>query len=218
VKKFVFSSTCATYGVPQTLPITEIMPQAPINPYGQTKLDMENVLKAVAHAHGLSFAAFRYFNAAGAAADAQIGEDHDPETHLIPVILQAVMGLKPELTVFGTDYPTPDGTNVRDYIHVEDLADAHILAMGKLAPGKSIQCNLGTGRGFSVREIIKTAEKVTGKAVPVKWGPRRAGDAIALYANPAKAKEVLGWEAKHKDPQTIIASAWKWFQAHPKGY
>jgi UDP-glucose-4-epimerase GalE len=219
VEKFVFSSTCATYGNPDAVPITEEESKKPVSPYGRSKWMVEEVLMDyLASRKTFSFAALRYFNASGCALDGSIGEDHDPETHLIPVILQAVMGLKPELTVFGTDYPTPDGTNVRDYIHVEDLADAHILAMGKLAPGKSIQCNLGTGRGFSVREIIKTAEKVTGKAVPVKWGPRRAGDAIALYANPAKAKEVLGWEAKHKDPQTIIASAWKWFQAHPKGY
>lgn len=219
VEKFVFSSTCATYGNPDVVPITEEESKKPVSPYGRSKWMMEEILMDyLASRKGFSFAALRYFNASGCALDGTIGEDHDPETHLIPVILQAVMGLKPELTVFGTDYPTPDGTNVRDYIHVEDLADAHILAMRKLAPGKSIQCNLGTGRGFSVKEIIRTAEKVTGKTVPVKWGPRRSGDAIALYANPAKAKELLGWEAKHKDPETIIASAWKWFQAHPKGY
>lgn len=219
VEKFVFSSTCATYGDPDKIPITEEESKKPVSPYGRSKWMVEQILQDYIHSRkSFSFAALRYFNASGCAMDGTIGEDHDPETHLIPVILQAIMGLKPELTVFGTDYPTPDGTNVRDYIHVEDLADAHILAMGKLAPGVSIQCNLGTGRGFSVKEIIQTAEKVTGKKVPVKYGPRRAGDAIALYANPAKAKAVLGWEAKYKDPEQIIASAWRWFQKHPKGY
>jgi len=164
------------------------------------------------------FAALRYFNASGCAMDGTLGEDHDPETHLIPVVLQAVMGVRPALTVFGTDYPTKDGTNVRDYIHVDDLADAHIGAMEKLKAGEPIYANLGTGSGFSVKEIIKTAEKVTGKTVPVTYGPRRGGDAIALYANPARAKNVLGWEAKHKDPEVIIRSAWNWFSKHPKGY
>lgn len=165
-----------------------------------------------------AYAALRYFNASGCALDGSIGEDHDPETHLIPVIFMAIDGQRPELTVFGTDYPTKDGTNIRDYIHVEDLADAHIAAMTKLTSGTTLAANLGTGNGFSVKEIIATAEKVTGKKVPVKYGPRRAGDAIALYADPSFAKKVLGWEAKHKDPQTIIASAWKWFEKNPKGY
>lgn len=219
VEKFVFSSTCATYGDPDKIPITEEEKKAPVSPYGRSKWMMEQILQDYLHSRkSFSFAALRYFNASGCALDGTIGEDHDPETHLIPVILQTILGQRKEITVFGTDYPTPDGTNVRDYIHVEDLADAHIAAMTKLTPGMSIQCNLGTGRGFSVKEIIKAAEKVTGKTVPVKYGPRRAGDAIALYANPAKAKELLGWEAKHKDPEAIIASAWKWFQAHPHGY
>lgn len=219
VEKFVFSSTCATYGDPDKVPITEDESKKPVSPYGRSKWMVEQILQDYLHSRkSFSFAALRYFNASGCALDGTIGEDHDPETHLIPVILQTVLGQRPEITVFGTDYPTPDGTNVRDYIHVEDLADAHILAMTKLAPGTSIQCNLGTGKGFSVKEIIKAAEKVTGKTVPVKWGPRRAGDAIALYANPAKAKELLGWEAKHKDPESIIRSAWTWFQKHPKGY
>ena len=165
-----------------------------------------------------SFAALRYFNASGCAMDGSIGEDHDPETHLIPVVLQAVLGVRKEITVFGTDYPTPDGTNIRDYIHVDDLADAHIKAMEKLSPGMSIFCNLGTGNGFSVKQIISTVEKVTGRKVPLKYGPRRAGDAIALYADPSRAKSVLGWEARHKDPETIIRSAWNWFEKHPKGY
>ena len=150
--------------------------------------------------------------------DGTIGEDHDPETHLIPVVLQSIMGLRPEITVFGTDYPTKDGTNIRDYIHVDDLADAHIAAMERLEAGKPIYCNLGTGNGFSVRDIIGAAEKVTGKPAPVKYGPRRAGDAIALFADPRRAKELLGWEAKITDPETIIRSAWNWFSRHPKGY
>ena len=150
--------------------------------------------------------------------DGSLGEDHDPETHLIPVILQAIQGVRSGITVFGTDYPTADGTNVRDYIHVDDLADAHILAMEKLKDGNPIYCNLGTGKGFSVKEIIKTAEKVTGKKAPVTYGPRRPGDAIALYADPSRAKKLLGWEAKHKDPESIIRSAWNWFSKHPNGY
>jgi UDP-glucose 4-epimerase len=165
-----------------------------------------------------AFAALRYFNASGCALDGSIGEDHDPETHLIPVTIQVAMGLRPALTLFGTDYPTPDGTNVRDYIHVEDLADAHILAMEKLKPAEAMFLNLGTGRGFSNREIIATVEKVTGKKVPVKEAPRRAGDAVALYADPSKAKATIGWEAKHKDPESIIRSAWNWFSKHPRGY
>ncbi len=219
VNRFVFSSTCATYGDPDKVPITEDEKKAPVSPYGRSKLMVEHILQDYIQANKkFSFAALRYFNASGCAMDGTLGEDHDPETHLIPVTLQAVMGLRPQLVVFGTDYPTPDGTNVRDYIHVEDLADAHILAMEKLQDGQPIYCNLGTGRGFSVKEIIQTAEKVTGKKVPVTYGPRRAGDAIALYADPSRAKKLLGWEAKHKDPETIIRSAWNWFSKHPHGY
>lgn len=219
VKKFVFSSTCATYGDPTSVPITEREKKAPVSPYGRSKLMVEQVLTDVlASDKEFSFAALRYFNASGCSLDGTIGEDHDPETHLIPSTIQAVLGLRPGLTVFGTDYPTPDGTNIRDYIHVEDLADAHILAMQTLTAGQSVFCNLGTGRGFSVREIIATVEKVAGKKVPVTFGPRRAGDAIALYADPSLAKEVLGWEAKHKDPETIIRSAWNWHSKNPGGY
>ncbi|HWE93112.1 MAG TPA: UDP-glucose 4-epimerase GalE [Tepidisphaeraceae bacterium] len=221
VSRFVFSSTCAIYGDPDKIPITEDEKKAPVSPYGRSKLMVEQVLADAAGPKswpGFSFAALRYFNASGCAMDGTVGEDHDPETHLIPVLLQAILGLRPGLTVFGTDYPTPDGTNVRDYIHVDDLADAHIKAMEKLQPGKPIYCNLGTGRGFSVKEIIATAEKVTGKKAPVTFGPRRAGDAIALYADPSRAKNLLGWEAKHKDPEAIIRSAWNWLKDHPKGY
>ena len=219
MKKFVFSSTCATYGDPERVPITEDQRRAPVSPYGRSKLMVEEILADELVADkSFSFAALRYFNASGCAADGSIGEDHDPETHLIPVTLQVAMGQRPALQLFGTDYPTPDGTNVRDYIHVEDLADAHILAMQKLAPGQPIYLNLGTGRGFSNREIIAAVEKVTGKKVPVKEGPRRAGDAVALYADPSRAKATIGWEAKYKDPEAIIRTAWNWFSKHPHGY
>jgi UDP-glucose 4-epimerase len=219
VKKFVFSSTCATYGDPDVVPITEDESKKPVSPYGRSKWMVEQILMDLANARkDFRFAALRYFNASGCSLDGTLGEDHDPETHLIPVILQAVLGIRDKITVFGTDYPTFDGTNIRDYIHVEDLADAHIRAMNKLDELQTIQCNLGTGRGFSVKQIIQTVEKVTGKKVPVEYGPRRAGDAIALWADPQKAKQLLGWEAKYKDPETIIRSAWNWFQKHPKGY
>ena len=219
VSRFVFSSTCAVYGDPDKIPITEEEKKAPVSPYGRSKLVVEWILQDLAQSwKDFKFAALRYFNASGCAMDGTLGEDHDPETHLIPVILQAILGTRPGITVFGTDYPTPDGTNVRDYIHVDDLADAHIAAMEKLQPGKPIFCNLGTGRGFSVKEIIQTAEAVTGKKAPVTYGPRRAGDAIALYADPSRARTLLGWEAKLKDPKVIIQSAWNWFKDHPHGY
>jgi UDP-glucose 4-epimerase len=220
VERFVFSSTCAVYGDPDKIPITEDEKKAPVSPYGRSKLMVEQVLTDYAVANPkFKFAALRYFNASGCAIDGTLGEDHNPEPHLIPVIFQAIVGQRPKLTVFGTDYPTKDGTNVRDYIHVDDLADAHIKAMQKLGTDqRTIFCNLGTGAGFSVKEIISTAEKVTGKKVPVEYGPRRAGDAIALYANPSRAKQLLGWEAKYKNPEAIIASAWKWFEKNPSGY
>lgn len=219
VKKFVFSSTCATYGEPKTLPIKEDFPQAPINPYGQTKLDVENALKALAHANGLSFAALRYFNAAGAAQDGSIGEDHSPETHLIPVIFETLLGKRDHVYIFGTDYPTPDGTCLRDYIHVDDLARAHILALEKLEePGTQLFVNLGTGKPYSVKEIITAAEKASGKVVPVQEAPRRAGDPAALYADPTLAQTTLGWEPQCSDLETIVSSAWKWHATHPDGY
>jgi len=219
VERFVFSSTCAVYGDPDKIPITEEEKKAPVSPYGRSKLQVEQILQDTPLGwKSFRFAALRYFNASGCAMDGSLGEDHDPETHLIPVVLQTIQGVRLEMSVFGTDYPTKDGTNVRDYIHVDDLADAHIAAMEKLKAGEPIFCNLGTGNGFSVREIIQAAEKATGKKVNVKYGPRRAGDAIALYADASKAKRVLGWEAKHKDPESIIRSAWNWFSKHPKGY
>src|SRR3954468_16141329 len=219
VNRFVFSSTCAVYGDVEKMPITEDEKKAPVSPYGRSKLMVEHVLTDYANSNKkFSFAALRSFNASGCAMDGTIGEDHEPEPHLIPVVLQSILGVKDKVTLFGEDYPTPDGTNVRDYIHVDDLGDAHIKAMEKLRDGQQLFLNLGTGRGFSVKEIIRTAEQVTGKKVPLAIGPRRAGDAVALYANPARAKEALGWEAKYKDPKTIIQSAWNWFKDHPRGY
>lgn len=219
VERFVFSSTCAIYGDPDRVPITEDEKKAPVSPYGRSKLMVEQVLADVpAGWKDFKFAALRYFNASGCAMDGSLGEDHNPETHLIPVILQALLGVRPGITVFGADYPTKDGTNIRDYIHVEDLADAHIAAMERLDAQKQIYCNLGTGNGFSVKEIIAAAERVTGKRVPVTYGPRRPGDAIALYADPTRARQLLGWQAKYKDPEPIIRSAWNWFKDHPRGY
>ncbi|MFT4901358.1 MAG: UDP-glucose 4-epimerase [Lentimonas sp.] len=219
VKKFVFSSTCATYGEPEQLPIVETMRQTPINPYGQTKLDVENCLKAFAHAYGLSFAAFRYFNAAGAAQDGLIGEDHHPETHLIPLVIDAATGRRENIRIFGTDYATPDGTCLRDYVHVDDLSRAHIAVFPKLEqPGVGLFYNLGTGRPSSVREIIKAVESVTGLQVPVVEDARRAGDPPALYADSTKAQQELGWEIRYPDVASIIETAWRWHQGNPDGY
>ncbi len=219
VTKFVFSSTCATYGIPEKMPITENLHQSPINPYGQTKLDVENLLKALAHAHGLSFAAFRYFNAAGAAEDGTIGEDHNPETHLIPLAIDAATGKRPALQVFGTDYPTPDGTCLRDYVHVDDLSRAHIAVFEKLTkPGTAHFYNLGTGTPTSVLEVIRAVEKVTGKKVPYTPAPRRAGDPPALYADSTKAKTELNWQIKFPSIDPIVATAWKWHSANPNGF
>jgi UDP-glucose 4-epimerase len=219
VKKFVFSSTCATYGIPDRLPITEDLPQAPINPYGQTKLDVENALKALAHAHGLSSASFRYFNAAGAALDGAIGEDHKPETHLIPLVLDTALGKRENIKIFGTDYPTPDGTCLRDYVHVDDLSRAHIAAFDKLeAPGQSLFYNLGTGTPTSVREVISAAEEVTGKRIPAIEEERRPGDPPSLYADSTKAQEELNWNIEFPDIRSIIETAWNWHRQHPRGY
>jgi UDP-glucose 4-epimerase len=219
VKQFVFSSTCATFGVPDRLPMTEDLPQAPINPYGQTKLDVENVLKALARAYGLSFAAFRYFNAAGAAEDGSIGEDHDPETHLIPLAIDAALGRRPPLRLFGTDYPTPDGTCLRDYVHVDDLSRAHIAVFDRLTkPGTGLFYNLGTGTPNSNREVIRAVERISGRKVPLAEAPRRAGDAPALYADSTLARRELGWKVKFGDIESIVDTAWKWHSTHPKGF
>jgi len=219
VRKFVFSSTCATYGIPEKMPITEALPQKPINPYGQTKLDVENMLKALAPATGLSFASFRYFNAAGAAEDGSIGEDHDPESHLIPLAIGAAQGLRPALQIFGNDYPTPDGTCLRDYVHVDDLSRAHIAAFPLLeSRGAQHFYNLGTGTPTSVLEVIRAVEKVSGLKVPANFAPRRAGDPPALYADASKARTELGWTPKFQTIEPIVATAWRWHQAKPKGY
>lgn len=213
VKNIVFSSTCATYGNPQYMPLDEKHPQAPINPYGKTKFMMEQIMADYETAYGLKYAALRYFNAAGADADAQLGESHDPETHLIPLVLKAIKGDIPEIKVFGTDYDTPDGTCIRDYIHVEDLADAHMKALEKLfETQKSYGLNLGTGIGTSVKEILKAAEEVTGKKVPTIFADRRAGDPAILYAANTLAKETLDWKPKYTDIKEIIKTAWDWEQ------
>ena len=218
VGRVVFSSTCATYGVPESVPITEEEKQKPINPYGNTKLAVERALADFAAAYGWGYAALRYFNASGAAPDGSIGEDHDPETHLIPLVLQAILGQRPTVEVFGTDYPTPDGTCIRDYIHVDDLAEAHLLALEALRPGSQLRYNLGTGRGYSVREVIRVAEEVTGKKCPVKEGPRRPGDPPALVAAADKVRRELGWSPRYAELKPIIETAWNWHRRHPRGY
>ncbi len=218
IGRFVFSSTCATYGIPERTPITEDTPQAPINPYGQTKLAVEKALGDYARAYGWGFAALRYFNAAGAARDGNIGEDHDPETHLIPLVIQAALGQRPHIEIFGTDYPTPDGTCVRDYIHVDDLAEAHLLALEKLSDGERSQYNLGSGRGYSVREVIRAVEESDRQEVPVKEGPRRAGDPPVLVASSAKIAAELGWRPEYTDIKAIVETAWNWHKSHPRGY
>jgi len=218
VQRIVFSSTAATYGVPQTIPIPEDHPTQPINAYGQTKLDFEHALKYYAGAYSLGYVSLRYFNAAGAAPDARIGEDHDPETHLIPVVLQTAIGRRDAVQIFGADYPTRDGTCVRDYIHVYDLAQAHILAMEAIEPGKGRTYNLGNGSGYTVREVIEAARKVTGREIRVKESPRRPGDPPELVASSAKINRELDWNPEFPDLETIIETAWRWHKARPDGY
>ena len=218
VKKLVFSSTCATYGEPQRVPITEDLPQNPISPYGQSKLMVEHILKDTAHAEGLAFAAPRYFNVAGSALDGSIGEDHRPETHIIPIVLQVALGQRPAVDIFGNDYPTADGTCIRDYIHVWDLVDAHLVLLENLQPGRGLFYNLGVGRGYSVREIIEACRKVTGKTIPTRETARRPGDPPALFASPDRMAKDFSWKAKITDLNQIVDSAWRWFQANPNGY
>ena len=218
VAKLVFSSTTATYGAPERIPITEDEPQLPINPYGFSKLVVERMLADYAHAYGLGFAALRYFNAAGASPDGDLGEDHVPESHLIPIVLQVALGQRQQITVFGNDYPTPDGTCIRDYVHVDDLAQAHQLALEKLAPGKGLHFNLGTGRGYSVRQVIDACRKITGHPIPELLGPRRPGDPPELVADSSRAQKQLGWKPRYPDIESIVATAWKWHQSHPRGY
>ena len=215
VDKLVFSSTCATYGEPETVPITEDEPQTPINPYGKSKLVVEQMLADFESAHGLRSAMLRYFNAAGASPDGEIGEAHDPETHLIPLALDAVAGRGPALTVFGSDYPTPDGTCIRDYIHVADLAEAHVKALDSGAGCRAF--NLGTGSGVSNREILDAVTRVTGKPVPHRFGPRRPGDPPVLVSNASRACSELGWNPALSDIDTIIATAWAWHQGGGHG-
>ena len=214
VKRFIFSSTCATYGVPQRIPIDEQHPQWPINPYGWSKLMVERALDSYDHAYGIRYVALRYFNAAGASE--RCGEDHDPETHLIPLVLKAAMGKISEVAIFGDDYETPDGTAVRDYIHISDLSSAHFLALDHLRAGKESQfINLGNGNGYSVKQVIDTAKKVTGKNIPVRTAPRRAGDPPQLVGDSRKAREILGWKPQFPELEKIIESAWNWHQNHP---
>ena len=219
VNKIVFSSTAATYGEPENIPILESDRTCPTNPYGETKLAMEKMFHWASKAHGLNYVSLRYFNACGADATGQIGEAHNPESHLIPLVLQVPNGKRESVSIYGTDYDTPDGTCIRDYIHVTDLAKAHILAVEYLARGgESDIFNLGNGVGYSVREVIETARSVTGHPIPATEVPRRAGDPARLVASGEKAKKVLGWEPEIKKLDDIIASAWKWHQAHPNGY
>jgi UDP-glucose 4-epimerase len=218
VGRIVVSSTCATYGVPGRVPITEDEPQTPINPYGVTKLAIERALADYAAAYGMATAALRYFNAAGAHPDGDLGEDHDPESHIIPRVLQVALGQLEAIHVFGIDYPTPDGTCIRDYVHVDDLADAHLRALERLEPGKSLALNLGTGRGYSVRQVVEAARKVTGHAIPVVEGPRRPGDPPELVACADRAREVLGWEPRYTQIEKIVETAWRWHREHPEGF
>lgn len=219
VKSIVFSSTAATYGEPDIVPITEELPTRPTSTYGETKLTMEKMMHWCQEAHGIQYVSLRYFNVAGAREDAQIGEDHDPETHLIPIVLQVALGKREFITIFGDDYPTEDGTCIRDYIHVEDLIDAHIRAVQYLRDGgKSQIFNLGSSTGFSVKEIIDVARQVTGHPIPEKVGQRRAGDPSTLIASSEKAARILNWEPKRTEINRIITDAWRWHQNNPKGY
>ena len=217
-RKIVFSSTTATYGEPEKMPIAEETPQRPINPYGFTKLVIERALSAYAAAYGFGYAAMRYFNAAGANPSGQIGEDHQPESHLIPIVLQAALGQRESITVFGDDYPTADGTCIRDYVHVDDLADAHLKSLERLEPGAALELNLGTGSGYSVRQVIDTCRRVTGRTIRETMGQRRAGDPPELVADSRKAQRVLGWKPRYGDIDSIVETAWRWHQSHPHGY
>ncbi|MGB9846752.1 MAG: UDP-glucose 4-epimerase GalE, partial [Desulfotomaculales bacterium] len=214
-----FSSTAAVYGEPRTVPIPEDHPALPTSPYGATKLAMEEALAWYSRAYGLKYISLRYFNAAGADPEGELGEDHDPETHLIPLVLKAALGQLPAVRVFGNDYPTPDGTCVRDYIHVTDLARAHVLALAALAAGKeSAVYNLGGGNGHSVLEVIETARRVTGRRLPVIFTARRPGDPAVLVASAEKIKRELGWKPQFTDLPTIIETAWRWHRENPRGY
>jgi UDP-glucose-4-epimerase GalE len=217
VQRIVFSSSCATYGIPQRVPIREDHPQNPISPYGFTKFVIERALADYSHAYGLGYAALRYFNASGAAADGTIGEDHDPETHLIPLVLQVALGQREYVEIFGTDYSTPDGTCIRDYIHVDDLASAHVAAIEKLQPGMELKLNLGTGHGASVQEVVDLCREITGHPIPTRASPRREGDPPELVADASAAKRELGWQSRYS-MREIVDSAWGWHKKHPRGF
>jgi UDP-glucose 4-epimerase len=216
VERLVFSSTAATYGEPEDIPITEDEPALPTNPYGASKLAVDRMVGAVARAHGLAATSLRYFNVAGASGD--LGEDHDPETHLIPLVLRAASGARESVSIFGTDYPTADGTAVRDYIHVEDLARAHLLALDAPSPGEHRIYNLSNGAGFSVRQVIEEARRVTGRNITAVEAPRRAGDPPVLVASSRKIQAELGWKPEKPELAAMISDAWDWMRAHPKGY
>jgi len=218
VKKFVFSSSAAVYGVPQKIPIAEDTPTNPINPYGQTKLDVERMCHFQSAAGKLRYATLRYFNTSGAGADGALGEDHRPESHLIPLTIQAAMGKSSEGKIYGTDYPTPDGTCIRDYIHIDDLCRAHLLALAKLDDQAELVYNLGNGKGYSVRRVIETVKKVSGKDFTVLEVERRPGDSPVLTADASKAQRELGWKTDIPKLEDIVASAWKWHNEHPAGY
>ena len=218
VCQIVFSSTTATYGEPEHVPITEDEPQRPINPYGYSKLVVEQALAEYARAYGFGYAALRYFNAAGASPDGDIGEDHQPESHLIPLVLQVALGQRQYISVFGDDYPTPDGTCIRDYVHVDDLGTAHLAALDRLQPGTAIKVNLGTGRGHSVQEVIDACRAVTGHAIPAVMASRRPGDPPLLVADASRARRELDWTPRYADLRTIVETAWRWHSSHPCGY
>lgn len=215
VSQIVFSSSCATYGVPESLPVTESTPQRPINPYGESKLIAERVIRWYGEIHGLNWMALRYFNAAGADLDGELGEEHDPETHLIPLVIHAALGQRPHVDIFGTDYPTPDGTNIRDYVHVVDLADAHVRALHHVNEEKrNLALNLSAGRGYSVREVITKVEGVSELVVPVREGRRRPGDPAVLIGDARRAGEILGWKPRYSGLDNVIETAWAWETSH----
>jgi UDP-glucose 4-epimerase len=218
VQKFVFSSTAAVYGMPKKVPITEDAPKDPINPYGQTKLAVERMCWWQAQTGRLRYALLRYFNACGAGGNGRLGEDHRPESHLIPLIIQAAMGKRDAIKVYGTDYPTPDGTCIRDYIHIEDLCRAHLLAMNKLNEQPELVYNLGNGQGYSVRQVIETVKRVSGQSFKVVETPRRPGDPAILTSDATKARTELGWRTEKPGLEDMVATAWKWHSDHPNGY
>lgn len=219
VNKFIFSSTAAVYGQPEKTPIPEDSPTRPINVYGHSKLMVEEACSWLARQGELKYSALRYFNACGAHASGSIGEDHHPESHLIPIMMQVALGQRPELAIFGDDYDTPDGTCIRDYVHVADIAQAHVMALEHIAgDGGAGYFNLGSGKGFSVQEVLDCARRVTGKAIPAAMRPRRGGDPARLVADPSKAEKTLSWRRSQSDLENIMATAWAWHSAHPKGY